>query len=118
MVNRILVVDDEDHIRKLYKDYFTREGYEVVTTSGGEEALQAASERQFDLVVLDIELEDASGLQVLKQFKEKHPNLPVILNSAYATYKSDFNTWVADAYILKSSDILPLREKIRELVEL
>jgi DNA-binding response OmpR family regulator len=115
-MSKLLVIDDEDHIRKLYKDFLSREGYDVTTVASGEEALDIVNRDRFDLVILDIELEDASGLDVLKQFKEEHPELPVILNSAYSTYKSDFHTWVADAYILKSSDIQPLKNKIRELV--
>ncbi|MCX6826016.1 MAG: response regulator [candidate division Zixibacteria bacterium] len=117
-MHRLLIVDDEDHIRKLYRDFLIREGYEVKTVASGEEALDMVATGNFDLVVLDIELEDASGLDILKQFKEKHPHLPIILNSAYSTYKSDFNTWLADAYIQKSSDIKPLKDKIKELVEI
>jgi len=116
MMNKLLVIDDENHIRQLYKDYFSRDGYEVVTVASGEEALQAAGKEKFDLAILDIELEETSGLEVLKSFKEKHPNLPIILNSAYSTYKSDFHTWIADAYIVKSSDLQPLKNKIKEMV--
>jgi DNA-binding response OmpR family regulator len=116
-MHRLLIVDDEDHIRKLYKDYLSREGYEVVTAASAEEALKIAAEIGLDLVVLDIELEETTGLEVLKKIKEQYPALPVILNSAYSTYKSDFHTWVADAYVVKSSDIVPLKEKIKELVK-
>jgi CheY-like chemotaxis protein len=112
----ILVVDDENHIRKLYTEFLTREGYQVVSVASSEEALEMVAGRKFDLVILDIELEDASGLEVLKRFKSEHRDLPVILNSAYSIYKSDFSTWLADAYILKSSDITSLKEKIEELV--
>lgn len=116
-MKKLLVVDDEDHIRKLYKDVFTRDGYQVETAATGEEAFRAASKSNFDLVVLDIELEETNGLELLARFKETFPDLPIILNSAYSTYKADFHTWVADGYILKSSDMKPLKEKIKELVE-
>ncbi len=115
-MNKLLVIDDEDHIRKLYKDYFSRDGYHVVAVATGDEALQAAGKEDFDLAILDIELEETSGLEVLKLFKENHPNLPIILNSAYSTYKSDFHTWIADAYIVKSSDLQPLKNKVKEMV--
>jgi len=115
-MSRLLVVDDEDHIRKLYKDFFTRDGFQVETAASGEEAFRLAEEKEFDLVILDIELEETSGLDILKRFKEEYPHLPVVLNSAYSTYKADFHTWVADGYILKSSDIQPLRQKVKELV--
>jgi DNA-binding response OmpR family regulator len=116
-MNRILIVDDEDHIRILYKDYFTREGFQVATAASGEEALEMIKKQKFDLIVLDIELDEASGLDILRRFKEEFPTIPVVLNSAYSVYKSDFHTWVADGYILKSSDMQPLKEKVRELVK-
>jgi DNA-binding response OmpR family regulator len=115
-MSKLLVVDDEDHIRKLYKDFFSREGYNVITVATGEEALAAADNEGLDLIVLDIELEEESGLNVMKQLKERHPELPIVLNTAYSTYKSDFHTWIADAYVMKSSDLQPLKNKIKELV--
>ncbi|SYZ74246.1 Response regulator receiver protein [Candidatus Zixiibacteriota bacterium] len=117
-MHKLLIVDDEDHIRKLYRDYLTREGYEVVTAASADEAMKVVAEAAPDLVVLDIELVETTGLEVLKTLKEKYPALPVILNSAYSTYKSDFHTWVADAYIVKSSNMVPLKEKINELVKI
>ncbi|UCD94053.1 MAG: response regulator [Candidatus Zixiibacteriota bacterium] len=112
----ILIIDDEDHIRKLYTDFLTREGYSVESVADESEALKILSEKEFDLVILDIELEGESGLEVLKRLKSDHPELPVILNTAYAVYKSDFHTWMADAYLLKSSDLNSMKAKVREMV--
>jgi DNA-binding NtrC family response regulator len=112
----ILIIDDEDHIRKLYTDFLAREGYTVASAAGEGEALEILGERNFDLVILDIELEGESGLEVLKRLKSDHPELPVILNTAYAVYKSDFHTWMADAYLLKSSDLNSMKAKVREMV--
>ncbi len=113
---RILIIDDESHIRKLYKEYFSREGHMVDTATSVEDALGVIKRTEFDLVVLDIELKDGSGLDVLKQLKANNPDLPIVLNSGYSIYKSDFHTWIADGYVLKSSDIEPLRNKIQELI--
>jgi DNA-binding NtrC family response regulator len=118
MMPDILVIDDEDHIRKLYTDLLTREGYTVESASGKREALEITAEKNFDLVILDIELEGDSGLEVLKELKSDHPELPVILNTAYAVYKSDFHTWMADAYLLKSSDLDSLKARVHELVKI
>ena len=45
-------------------------------------------------------------------------DLPIILNSAYSTYKSDFQSWLADAYVVKSSNLEELKRKVKELVSL
>nr|MBN2278310.1 response regulator [candidate division Zixibacteria bacterium] len=114
---KILVVDDEAHIRKLYNDFLKREGYQVETAAGGDEALEVLAKSRFDLVILDIELGDeASGLDILKRIKAGYPDLAVILNTAYSIYQSDFSIWIADAYIMKSSDISQLKDKVQELV--
>jgi len=73
---------------------------------------------KMDIVVLDIELENESGLNLLRQYKDQKPNLPIILNTAYSMYMSDFKTWMAEAYILKSSNIQPLIDKIKELTSI
>jgi DNA-binding NtrC family response regulator len=115
-VSKILIVDDEAHIRKLYTDMLSREKFKTDAAPDGEEALRKIAESDFDLVILDIEMEDTSGLELLKKIKAIRPNLPVILNTAYSIYMSDFNTWMAEDYIVKSSDITRLLQKVKELV--
>ena len=116
MTQRILIVDDEEMIRLLYRKELSRDGYEVDTASSGAEAIEKASQGEFDVVILDIELPDMSGLGALHKLREIAPETPIILNSAYTTYKSDFQSWLADDYIVKSSDLEPLKEKIKQLV--
>ena len=113
---KILVVDDDSHIRKLYDEFLSREGYMVRAAAGCDEAFEIMKQESFDLIILDIELGGDSGLDMLKQFKAEYQDIPVILNTAYSIYKSDFHTWVADGYILKSSDIQSLKDKIEELL--
>ncbi|MCK4224685.1 MAG: response regulator [candidate division Zixibacteria bacterium] len=112
----ILVVDDEDHILKLYKKELSEEGYQVRTTTRGEEALSMAEKETPDLVILDIKLQDQNGLDILGGLRKLNKDNLIILNSAYSTYKSDFQSWLADAYLVKSSNLDELKKKIKELV--
>ncbi|MFH2036167.1 MAG: response regulator [Candidatus Zixiibacteriota bacterium] len=112
----ILVVDDEVHIRKLYEEFFGRDNHAVMSAATAQEAFDIMAGNSFDLVILDVELKNESGLQILKNLKTEYPEIPVVLNSAYSIYKSDFGSWLADAYVLKSSDLEPLKEKIDELI--
>jgi DNA-binding response OmpR family regulator len=112
----ILVVDDEDHILQLYREELTEEGYQVTTATSGEEALRAAERESPDLVVLDIRLQEQNGLEILGGLRKLGGNLPIILNSAYSVYKNDFQSWLADAYLVKSSNLDELKKKIKELV--
>ena len=113
---RILIVDDEVNIRSLYQCELEDEGYEVVTAASGAEALNILHEAAPDLVILDIKLEQENGLDFLRRMMETRPSLSVILNSGYSTYKDDFSSWLADAYLVKSSDTRELKTKVRELM--
>lgn len=113
----ILVVDDEKNLRILYKKELGEEKkYKVLTASCGEEALEIIQKNDVDLTVLDIKMEGMDGIQTLREVLNHNRNIKIILNSAYSSYKSDFATWSADAYLIKSSDLSELKEKIEELL--
>jgi DNA-binding response OmpR family regulator len=114
----ILVVDDEEHILRLYEKEFSEEGYQVKTAKGVEEGIKIVQKGEVELVVLDIKMEGKNGLESLSDFRRINRNLPIILNSAYSTYKSDFQSWLADAYVVKSSNLEELKRRIKELVNL
>lgn len=116
MKSRILVVDDDDGIRALYLTELTRAGYDVAAAESGGAAVALASKEKFAIIILDIEMPDMSGIEALSHLRRVSPSTPVILNTAYSNYKLDFQSWLADAYVLKSSDLEPLKENIRELI--
>jgi DNA-binding response OmpR family regulator len=113
---RILVVDDEKNILKLYQAELEDEGYEVVTANSGREALEVFDRESPDLVTLDILMPDMDGIQVLRYLKEKKPSVPVIMLTAY-DYRDDFSVWVSDAYVVKSSDLTNLKATIKNIID-
>jgi DNA-binding NtrC family response regulator len=114
---RLLVVDDESNIRLLYSQELSDEGYQVVTAASAAEAAEKLAESDFDLVVLDIKLKNESGLDLLqKRVKERH-DMPVILCTAFSCYKDDFSAWLADGYVVKSSDPQELKDEIKRVLE-
>jgi two-component system response regulator (stage 0 sporulation protein F) len=115
-MSRILVVDDEKSLRLLYKRDLEAEGYTVVTAGSAAEAFQTIESELPDLVVLDIRLPGMDGLEAMGRMLDKHPKLPVVLNTGYASYRDNFLSWGADAYIVKSSDTCALRVTIHELL--
>ncbi len=114
--NRILVVDDEEGLRLLYKEELEEDGAEVELASSGEEALEKLEKNSIDLVLLDIKMPGMDGVEVLRRVKEKWKDLPVILCTAYPHYKHDFGTWASDAYVVKSSDLTELKQTVREIL--
>jgi DNA-binding response OmpR family regulator len=116
-MKKILVVEDEKNLRKLYEQDLMDEGYQVLVAPNGATALEIVNEETVDLAILDIKMEGINGVDVLKKIMEVNKNIKVIINSAYSTYKSDFSTWFADAYIIKSSNLDELKLKVRELLQ-
>ncbi len=114
---KIMIVDDEDAIRLLYKEEFEEDGYDIVAYENGQDALDAFKKENPDIVILDIAMPGMSGLDVLGKIKEMSPSTPVIMSTAYSHYKEDFYTWAADAYIVKSPDLAQLKDKVKELLE-
>lgn len=113
---KLLVVDDEGDIRHLYAAELEDEGYQVTTASESSEARDLIRQNQFDLVILDIKLDQESGLDLLQEIARESADLPVILCSAFSSYKDDFSSWLADAYVVKSSNLDELKQEVRRIL--
>lgn len=109
----VLFVDDEDGLLELYRSAFSRDGYQVRTAASLDAAREALATAGIDLVVLDIRLSEGSGLTLLREIKSASPRLPVVLSTAYARYQDEFSSWLADAYVVKSSDLAELKQAVK-----
>ena len=112
---KILVVDDDLHIQKLYKEELEEEGYKVIIAGTGEKAMELFNSEDPDLVTLDILMPDVDGIKLLRQMKEKKPRLPIIMSTAY-DYRDDFAVWASEAYVVKSADLTELKNTIGKLL--
>lgn len=83
--HHILVVDDEKITRRNLEHVLTREGYQVNTAANGLEAIERLQEHTFDVVITDLKMEQADGMQVLEAAKQKNPHTEVIVITGYAT---------------------------------
>lgn len=76
---RLLVLDDEETIRRILSVFFEKKGYEVTATGAAAEAMELADRRTFDLGIFDINLAGESGLELLLYFKSNFPGIPIII---------------------------------------
>ena len=114
---KILIVDDEEHIRFLYSEELADEGFEVITADSGDGLLELIESEKPDLVILDIKMVDYNGLDLLQDIRNKYYDLPVILCTAYDTFKEDMKSIAADFYVIKSFDLTELKNKIKMALE-
>ena len=113
---KLLVVDDESNIRLLYSQELSDEGHQVVTAASATEAVEKLAAGDYDLVVLDIKLKNESGLDLLQKIVKERHDMPVILSTAFSCYKDDFSAWLADGYVVKSSDPQELKDEINRVL--
>jgi len=118
MSGKILIVDDEKHIRMLYQEELEGEGYEVVTSDGEEPILPLMERVAPEVVVLDIKLgSNRSGLDLLQEIRGKDQAIPVILSTAYDSFQHDLKSIAADYYVVKSVDLTELKAKVALALE-
>jgi len=114
---RILLVDDERNILKFYTEELSDDGHQVVAFDSGDQLLSRIGFYQPDVVVLDIKLVGCDGLELLQKIRNRYYDLPVILCSAYETYKEDLRSIAANYYVVKSFDLSELKTKIRMAID-
>jgi DNA-binding response OmpR family regulator len=117
-MSKILVVDDEENIRFVFKEVLTEEGYDVFEAESVEDTFDILSRELIDLVLLDIKLRSESGLDILKRITREFPDTPVLLCSAYVSFRNDYTSWLADGYIVKSSDPEELLEEVDKVLKM
>jgi CheY-like chemotaxis protein len=102
-------------LRRLYRTELTEAGYQVHAVSSGAAALECLAGASVpDAMLLEIRLGGMDGLEVLRRGLKAHPQLAVVINSAYSVYRADFSSWGADRYVLKSSDLTELKAALAQ----
>ncbi len=111
----ILLVEDEESIRLLYQQELEQQGHQVQCAADGKTAVEMAREHAPDLVIMDINLpERMDGIESMAKILSDNKDIPVIINTGYSEYQDNFMSWAADAYVLKSADLGPLKEAVQE----
>jgi len=114
-VARVLLVEDEENVRLLYQQELQERGHEVICATDGKTAVQLVQEWRPDVVIMDINLpQKMDGIESMSRILSHNKDIPVIINTGYSEYQDNFMSWAADAYVLKSAEVGPLMEAVRE----
>ncbi|GGA21422.1 response regulator [Psychrobacillus lasiicapitis] len=118
-MKHILIVDDQLGIRMLLKEVFSQVQYEVSLAANGFEALEIASAQEIDGVLLDMKIPGMDGIQILKKLKDKWPNLPVMMMTAYGELNliQEAMDLGASLYFTKPFDIFEVRDAVTNLLK-
>ena len=107
---RVLVIDDDPGVREYLEALVSRQGYEVFTVPGGEEALSSLPTTRPDLVTLDVVLDGMDGLETLRRLKKNLPDVPVIMLSGHGQART-----IVEAMQLGAADFLRKPFEVEEL---
>ena len=116
---RILVVDDELVIRESLTAWLKRDGYHVSSVASGEEAIETLKINSYDILLLDIQMDGISGMDVLTHVKEHYPDIDVIMITAFGSIPSAVQAMKSHAfdYLLKPFDPDELGVLIQKLID-
>lgn len=111
----VLIVDDEENIRRVLSMGFKKDGYHTLTASGGYQALKLLDETHCDVLVSDVVMPDMNGLELLRRAREKYPDLIVVMMTAYGTIPAAVEAMRLGAvdFLTKPLDMEVLRKVIR-----
>jgi DNA-binding NtrC family response regulator len=113
---KILVVDDEKHVRALFERVLVKEGYQVECAASGSEAIDKLASSSFDLVVTDLKMDGIDGLDLIKKGKRAKQDLPFVLISGYGTAQTAGLAAKegADVFLMKPIDITELKSAVKK----
>ena len=113
---RILVIDDDESIRKILSAILEEEGYTVETAENGREAIDKTNAKVYNLVLVDVRLPDIEGVVLLGKLKETMPRMRKIIITGFPTVRNAIEAVnnMADAYMLKPFEIGKILETIKE----
>lgn len=116
MTEKVLLVDDEEEFIKTLAERMQTRGMNVTSTVSPKEALDIVNRESFDAIVLDLQMPEMDGLEVLKNLKETHPDIQIILLTGHATVQKGIEAMKLGAMDLieKPADIATLTEKIKK----
>lgn len=114
----ILIIDDEVGFTDVLAKRLSKRGIQAIKAHNGSQAIQALRKQDFDCAVLDLKMEDMSGIEVLKIFKKMVPAMPVIMLTGHGCEESASEGLAlgADAYLIKPCTLEDLVSKIQRVV--
>ena len=113
----ILIIDDQPWVQELLIEELTCEGYQVAAMCDAKSVMENLTVSHPDLVLLDLYLDGIEGFGILSDIKNRIPDLPIIIFTAYDTYLDDPRLSQADGYVIKSFRLDELKQKVADVLK-
>ncbi len=113
------MIEDDKSIQELLRQELNDEGYTITLASNGKEALASLrndDQEKPDLIILDLRMPKMDGFETIGHILKSKHDTPVVIHTAYPSYKDDALAMAADAFVVKSHDLTKLKDAIFELI--
>jgi DNA-binding NtrC family response regulator len=119
LLNSVLIIDDDAEMRKMLNEALSNEGYSVETAANGKDAIKACGKLPFDFALIDVELPDVKGTELVTKLKSVQPKMVNVIITGYPSIENAMKAVneKADGYILKPFKISVLLETMKKLVD-
>lgn len=118
MKKTLFIIEDDNHVLSMLKNYFEYLGYAVITASNGMDGLKMIRSKHYDLVITDIVMPYVSGVGIISVIKEKSPDLPIIAITAYGENPERLAAEKqADVVLRKPFEVEKLKDHVVKLLE-
>ncbi len=116
---RLMLVDDEERFLSTTKKLLAKKGYDVLTATGGAQALEILKQKNIHVIILDVKMPGMDGIETLKEIKHQFPLVEVIMLTGHATVESAIDGLKSGAtdYLMKPTEIDDLLQKAQEAFE-
>lgn len=112
----VLIVDKDFKQVLACKNMLEAQGYRVMCTHSGKEALELCTKEKIDLVVTEAWLPDMPGLDFIEKLAAQPERIPIVMNTNHLGYSQNFRCWAADAIVHKSSGMEALYQEVTNLL--
>src|SRR3989304_6145636 len=116
---RILIIDDDENIRKVLETILEEEGYVVETAETAKKAIEKSEKSFYNLALIDVRLPDMEGIELLAKMRENKPKMRKIIVTGYPTLQNAIAAVNkgADAYVMKPFDVEKILQTIKEQLQ-
>jgi len=116
-VKQILIVGNDAGLRNLYKENLENLGYRVSLADNSGDAEKKLQEKRPDLITLDMQDREESGIEFMEKCHRKHRHIPVILCTRHGSARQDFRVWASSAHVIKSANLEELELAAKTILE-
>ncbi|MBU1093737.1 MAG: response regulator transcription factor [Firmicutes bacterium] len=115
---KILIIEDEYNIRKLFSKYLSNQGYETIEAEDGQKAIQIFEKEHIDLIITDVMMPVMDGITLVNKIRITHPELPILMLTALDSFEDKEKGFIsgADDYMVKPIDLNEMLLRIKALL--